>query len=154
MYGDWLMGTYWNGVPTYPTYKANINTVYPNTPVTFPGTSDDAIWTMQWVTYTGAYNTSGGFTMMGYCADNTFGLTVIPGVQHSELPPWPYVNTSGKISSPYGIRLFSRYSSPTIGSEVQDGQIAFVKVFDKALTYNEITTQYNTYKGRLGITHS
>jgi hypothetical protein len=117
-----------------------------------PGSADNGQWQMQWVTYTGAYNTPGGFTVLGYFADNSYGLNLIPGSQHSERMPWPYVNTTGGISSPYGIRLFSRYLNSAQGSEVQDGQIAFVKVYDKALTLDEITTLYNIYKARFGIT--
>jgi hypothetical protein len=44
------------------------------------------------------------------------------------------------------LRMFSRSS----GSEVQSGNIAFVKVYNSVLTLAEIQAQHATYKTRFG----
>jgi hypothetical protein len=151
VYRDWWAGTWWDGVPTLTgNYQQRINAIFPAVNVTL-GSSDNGKWQFLWITYSGAYNTYGGFTMYGFYADNDYGFQTVVG-NNGIPPPWPFWNTKGYINSPYGLRLWSRYLDATRGSWVQDAQIGFIKVYDKALSLNEMEQQYNTYKNRFGMT--
>jgi hypothetical protein len=150
VYRDWWIGTEWNGVYTETgNYNQRINGIFPATFVT-NGSADNGLWQFLWVTYSGAYNYYGGFTMYGFYADNAYGFENVVPSNNTRI--WPAANWQGYFNSPLGIRLWSRYLNATTGYYVQDAEIGFVKVYDKALTLQDMEKQYNTYKTRFGMT--
>jgi hypothetical protein len=110
-------------------YNGNPKTFYPNFSVNLPGSGADTVWHLDVATW----NTS---TSLGqiYAATNTqptgtaFTATNAGGGGFNQL------------------RLFSRSG----GSEVQSGNIAFVKVYNGVLTLANVQSLYTTYKTRFG----
>jgi hypothetical protein len=110
-------------------YNGNPNTFYPNYAVNLPGSGADTVWHFGW----GTWNDS---TKLGqlYIATNTQPVSAAYSVTNSG---------GGGFNQ---LRLFSRSS----GSEVQSGNIAFVKVYNGVLDLATIQSQYATYAARFG----
>jgi hypothetical protein len=110
-------------------YNGNPNTFYPNITVNLPGSGADLVWHFGW----GTWDTSTSLGQL-YTATNTqptgtsFTATNAGGGGFNQL------------------RLFSRAS----GSEVQTGNIGFVKVYNGVLDLATIQAQYATYASRFG----
>jgi hypothetical protein len=49
-----------------------------------------------------------------------------------------------------GLRLFGRFSTSILSNEPVSGDVAFVKVYDGALTLADIQTLHAAYKSRVG----
>jgi len=117
---DWLMGAY-NG-------KANV--FYPNLTVNLNSGPIDTVWHLDWATWNTTTNTGSAF----------ISTSVAPTVAtYSSL-----ANAAGGGFNQ--LRLFSRAA----GSEVQTGDIAFVKVYNSILTLSDMQTLHATYKARFG----
>ena len=110
-------------------YNGNPNTFYPNGTVNLPGSGADLIWHFGWATL----NVITGVGQL-WIATNTQPTT------------FTYTATNAGFRGFNQLRLFSRSS----GSEVQTGNIGFVKVYNGVLTTAEIQSQYTTYAARFG----
>jgi hypothetical protein len=117
---DWLLGAY-NGF---------VNTFYPNYAVNLPSSGTNVIWNFAW----GTWNTSTGLGQL-YTATNTMPVGTA----------FTATNLGGG-GGPNQIRLFSRAA----GTEVQTGDIGFVKAYDGILTLADVQGLYNQYKARFG----
>ena len=110
-------------------YNGNPKTFYPNYAVNLPGSGADTVWHLDFATW----NTSTSLGQL-YAATNTqptgtsFAVTNAGGGGFNQL------------------RLFSRSS----GSEVQSGNIAFVKVYNGVMDLATIQSLYATYAARFG----
>jgi hypothetical protein len=110
-------------------YNGNPNTFYPNGTVNLPATGADLVWHFGWATL----NVITGVGQL-WIATNTQPTT------------FTYTATNAGFRGFNQLRLFSRSS----GSEVQTGNIGFVKVYNGVLTTAEIQSQYTTYAARFG----
>ena len=110
-------------------YNGNPNTFYPNFSVNLPSTGADTVWHLDFVTW----NTS---TSVGnlYTSTSTAPSAVA------------FTGTNAGGGGFNQLRLFSRSS----GSEVQSGNIAFVKVYNGVLALSTIQDLHATYKARFG----
>jgi len=110
-------------------YNGNPDAFYPNYAVNLPSSGADLAWHFGWATW----NTS---TTVGqlYTATNTQPV----GTSFSV--------TNGSGGGFNNLRLFSRSS----GSEVQTGDIGFVKVYNGVLTLSDVQGLYAQYKTRFG----
>ena len=110
-------------------YNGNPNTFYPNVSVNLPASGADLIWHFGWATW----NTTTSLGQL-YTATNTqpsavaFSTTNVNGGGFNQL------------------RMFSRAA----GSEVQTGNIGFIKVYDGVLSLANVQSLYATYKTRFG----
>lgn len=110
-------------------YNGNPNTFYPNFAVNLPGTGADLVWHFGWATW----NTT----------TNTGQLWIATSSQPTN---YTYTGTNAGGGGFNQLRLFSRSS----GSEVQTGNIGFVKVYNGVLDLATIQSQYATYAARFG----
>jgi hypothetical protein len=110
-------------------YNGNPNTFYPNYAVNLPSTGADTVWHFGWATW----NTTTSLGQL-YIATNTQPV----GAAYS------VTNAGGGGFNQ--LRLFSR----SAGSEVQTGNIGFVKVYNGVLDLATIQSQYATYASRFG----
>ena len=110
-------------------YNGNPNTFYPNGAVNLPATGADLVWHFGWATL----NISTGVGQL-YIATNT--QPVAP----------TYSVTNAGFRGFNQLRLFSR----SAGSEVQTGNIGFVKVYNGVLDLTTVQSLYATYKTRFG----
>jgi hypothetical protein len=110
-------------------YNGNPDTFYPNFSVNLPGSGADLIWHFGWATW----NTS---TSLGQLYTATSAQPT--GVAFSA--------TNGGGGGFNQLRMFSR----SAGSEVQSGNIGFVKVYNGVLDLATIQAQYTTYAARFG----
>jgi hypothetical protein len=110
-------------------YNGNPNTFYPNFAVNLPATGADLVWRFGWATW----NTSTSTGQM-WGATNTLPTNFL------------FTGTNGGGGGFNNLRLFSRSS----GSEVQTGDIGFVKAYNGILTLADIQGLYNQYKTRFG----
>jgi hypothetical protein len=110
-------------------YNGNPKTFYPNFSVNLPGSGADTVWHLDWATW----NTTTGVGNL-YAATSTAPTGV------------DFTGTDAGGGGFNQLRMFSR----SAGSEVQSGNIAFVKVYNGVLTLAEIQAQYATYKARFG----
>jgi hypothetical protein len=110
-------------------YNGNPNTFYPNYTVNLPSTGADTVWHLDWATWNTSTNTGNLYTSTSTAPSAVaFTATNAGGGGFNQL------------------RLFSRSS----GSEVQSGNIAFVKVYDGVLDISTIQSLHATYKARFG----
>jgi hypothetical protein len=108
-------------------YNGNPNTFYPNYSVNLPSSGADTVWHLDWATWNTSTNTGLLYTSTSTAPTNfAYGVANAGGGGFNQL------------------RLFSRSS----GSEVQSGNIAFVKVYNGVLTLSEIQSLHATYKAR------
>jgi hypothetical protein len=110
-------------------YNGNPNTFYPNYAVNLPGSGADTVWHFGW----GTWNTTTSLGQL-YIATNTQPVGAA------------YSVTNGGGGGFNQLRLFSR----SAGSEVQTGNIGFVKVYNGVLDLATIQSQYASYKTRFG----
>jgi hypothetical protein len=118
---DWLIGAY-NGYP---------NTFYPNFSVNLPATGADTIWHLNWATWNNSTSTGSLYISSGSTAPASAAYSV--------------TNAAGGGFNQ--LRLFSRAAA----TEVQSGNIAFVKVYNSVLGISDIQAQWRYYRGRFGI---
>jgi hypothetical protein len=117
---DWMMAAY-NGF---------VNAFYPNYAVNLPSSGTNANWNFGW----GTWNATTGLGQL-YTATNTVPTTT------------SFTATNlGSGGGPNQIRLFSR----SAGSEVQTGDIAFVKAYNGILTLSDVQGLYTQYRSRFG----
>jgi len=110
-------------------YNGNPDTFYPNFSVNLPGSGADLIWHFGWATW----NTTTSLGQL-YTATNTQPVGTA------------YAVTNAGGGGFNNLRLFSRSS----GSEVQTGDIGFVKVYNGVLTLSDVQGLYAQYKSRFG----
>jgi hypothetical protein len=110
-------------------YNGNPNAFYPNFSVNLPSTGADTVWHFAWGTWNNATSTG-----QLWIATNT------------QPTNFTYTGTSGSGGGFNQLRMFSRFS----GSEVQSGNIGFVKVYNGVLSTAEIQSLYTTYQARFG----
>lgn len=119
---DWLMGSY---------YSTNswMNVFYPNGTVNLTSDVADTNWHFIW----GTFNTSTSVANL-YIATNTQPVAIYKTA------------TNGGFGGFNNLRLFSRAA----GSEVQTGDIGFVKAYSGVFTLSDVQGLYNEYKARFG----
>jgi hypothetical protein len=110
-------------------YNGNPNAFYPNFTVNLPSSGADTVWHLDWATWNSSTNTGQLYTSTSTAPTN-----------------YAYTATSASGGGFNQLRMFSRSS----GSEVQSGNIAFVKVYNGVLTLAEIQAQHAAYKARFG----
>jgi hypothetical protein len=110
-------------------YNGHPNTFYPNFSVNLPGSGADLLWRFGWATWNTTTNTG-----------------QIWGATSTQPTAYLFTGTNAGGGGFNQLRLFSRSS----GSEVQTGNIGFVKVYNGVLTTAEIQALYTTYKTRFG----
>jgi hypothetical protein len=110
-------------------YNGNPNTFYPNFAVNLPASGADLVWRFGWATW----NTSTSTGQMW-------------GATSAQPTNYLFTGTNGGGGGFNNLRLFSRSS----GSEVQTGDIGFVKVYNGVLTLSDIQGLYAQYKTRFG----
>jgi len=110
-------------------YNGNPNTFYPNFSVNLPSTGADTVWHLDFATWNTSTSTGNLYT-----STNTAPTSVA------------FTATNAGGGGFNQLRLFSRSS----GSEVQSGNIAFVKVYNGILTLTDIQSLHATYKTRFG----
>jgi hypothetical protein len=110
-------------------YNGNPDTFYPNFAVNLPGSGADLVWHFGWATW----NTTTGVGQL-YTATSAQPTGVA------------FTATNAGGGGFNQLRLFSRSS----GSEVQTGNIGFVKVYNGVLDLATVQSQYATYKARFG----
>jgi hypothetical protein len=110
-------------------YNGNPNTFYPNFTVNLPGSGADTVWHLDWATWDTTTSTGRLYT----------STTTAP-TNHS----FSATNAGGGGFNQF--RLFSRSG----GSEVQSGNIGFVKVYDGVLDLATIQSLHATHKARFG----
>jgi hypothetical protein len=110
-------------------YNGNPKTFYPNFSVNLPGSGADTVWHLDVATW----NTSTSLGQL-YAATNTQPTSVA----------FSATNAGGGGFNQ--LRMFSRSG----GSEVQSGNIAFVKVYDGVMDLATIQSLYTTYAARFG----
>jgi hypothetical protein len=110
-------------------YNGNPNTFFPNYAVNLPSSGADTVWHLDWATWDTVSGTGTLYTSTSTAPTNfAYQVTNAIGGGFNQL------------------RLFSRSS----GSEVQSGNIGFVKVYNGVLTLSEIQSLHATYKTRFG----
>jgi hypothetical protein len=110
-------------------YNGNPRTFYPNFSVNLPGSGADTVWHLDWATWNTSTNLGQLYTATSSQPTGTsFAVTNAGGGGFNQL------------------RMFSR----SAGSEVQSGNIAFVKVYNGVLDLATIQSLYATYKARFG----
>lgn len=120
---DWLIGSYSNGATNY------MNVFYPNNAVNLNSDVADLNWHFIW----GTYNSSTTVANL-YIATNTQPVAV-------------YKTSTNAANGGFNqLRLFSRAA----GSEVQTGDIGFVKAYNGVFTLADVQGLYNQYKTRFG----
>ena len=110
-------------------YNGNPNTFYPNFSVNLPSSGADTVWHLDWATWNTATNTG-----QLYTSTSTAPSAVA------------FTGTNAGGGGFNQLRLFSRSS----GTEVQSGNIAFVKVYNGVLDLATIQAQHAIYKARFG----
>jgi hypothetical protein len=110
-------------------YNGNPNTFYPNYSVNLPSTGADTVWHLDFATWNTA--TSNGSLYISTSAAPTSAT---------------YTVTNAAGGGFNQLRLFSRAA----GTEVQSGNIAFVKVYNGVLSLADIQSLHATYKARFG----
>jgi hypothetical protein len=110
-------------------YNGNPDTFYPNFSVNLPSSGADTAWHFGWATWD-----------TGTSTGKLFKATSVAPTTHS------FTATNGAGGGFNQLRLFSRSS----GSEVQSGNIAFVKVYNGVLDISTIQSLHATYKARFG----
>jgi len=110
-------------------YNGNPKTFYPNFSVNLPSTGADTVWHLDWATW----NTS---TSLGQLYTAT----------SAQPTGTSFTATNASGGGFNQLRLFSR----STGSEVQTGNIGFVKAYNGVLTLADVQGLYAQYKQRFG----
>jgi len=110
-------------------YNGNPNTFYPNVSVNLPSSGADTVWHLDFATWNTSTNTGNLYTSTSTAPSAVaFTATNAGGGGFNQL------------------RMFSRSS----GSEVQTGNIAFIKVYNGVLDLATIQSLHASYKARFG----
>jgi hypothetical protein len=110
-------------------YNGNPNTFYPNYTVNLPSSGADTVWHLDWATWNTSTSLGQLYTATSSQPTGTsFAVTNAAGGGFNQL------------------RLFSRAA----GSEVQTGNIGFIKVYNGVLDLATVQSLYATYKTRFG----
>jgi hypothetical protein len=110
-------------------YNGNPSTFYPNYTVNLPSSGADTVWHLDVATWDTVTSTGKLYAQTNTAAlASTYSVTNAGGGGFNQL------------------RLFSRAA----GTEVQSGNIAFVKVYNSVLTLAQIQSLHATYKTRFG----
>jgi hypothetical protein len=118
---DWFMGG----------YNLNSFAFYPNIIVNIPSKLPNTAWCLDFATWNTTTNEGTVYGSTIFLGDNIVATA------------------SGADGGGFNqLRLFSR--AIFSGSEVQTGNIAFVKVYNGVLTLSELQSLHTTYKGRFG----
>ena len=123
---DFLMGIWASGT-------TRMNIAFNGSFVGANSTTATATWRFIWLTDDGLNTTN---STKAYIATNT-APTTTNGTRTG----------SGGFN---GLRLFGRFSTSTTNTEPVTGDVAFVKVYDGALTLADIQTLHAAYKTRVG----
>ena len=123
---DFLMGIWASGT-------TRMNIAFNGSFVGANSTTATATWRFIWLTDDGLNTTN---SSKAYIATNT-APTTTNGTRTG----------SGGFN---GLRLFGRFSTSTTSIEPVTGDVAFVKVYDGALTLADIQTLHAAYKSRVG----
>ena len=110
-------------------YTGNPNTFYPNFAVNLPSTGADTVWHLDWATWNTSTSTGTLYTSTNTAPSN-----------------YAYQVTNASGGGFNQLRFFSRAAA----TEVQTGNIAFVKVYNGVLTLSDIQSLHATYKTRFG----
>jgi hypothetical protein len=110
-------------------YNGYPDAFFPNITVNLPSGGADTAWHFAWGTWNTSTNTGQLYT----------ATSVAPTT-------YSYTATDAGGGGFNQLRMWSRLS----GSEVQTGNIAFVKVYNSVLTLTEIQTLHGLYKARFG----
>ena len=110
-------------------YNGNPDTFYPNYAVNLPGSGADLVWHFGWATW-----------------NTTTSLGQLYTATSSQPTGVAYAVTNAGGGGFNQLRMFSRSG----GSEVQTGNIGFVKAYNGVLTLAEIQSLYATYSARFG----
>ena len=110
-------------------YNGFVNTFYPNYSVNLPSSGADTVWHLDWATWNTSTSTGSLYT----------STTTAP------------TSAAYSVSNAGGggfnqLRLFSRAA----GTEVQSGNIGFVKVYNGVLALADIQSLHATHKARFG----
>ena len=124
---DFLMGLWSSSSIT------RMNIAFNNVFVGVNSTTADTAWHFIWMSNDGLNTTN---STKAYVATNT-------------APSTTYGTRTGS-SGFNGLRLFGRFVNSTTSSEPVTGDVAFVKVYNGALTLAEIQSLHATYKTRIG----
>jgi hypothetical protein len=110
-------------------YNGNPNTFYPNYTVNLPSTGADTVWHLDWATWDTTTSTGKLYTSTSTAPSAAaYSVTNAAGGGFNQL------------------RLFSRAA----GTEVQSGNIGFVKAYNGVLSLATIQSLHATYKARFG----
>jgi len=110
-------------------YNGFVNTFYPNYAVNLPSSGTDTVWHLDFATWNTSTSTGSLYT-----ATSTAPVSAA------------YTATNASGGGFNQLRLFSRAA----GTEVQTGNIGFVKVYNGVLTLANIQSLHATYKARFG----
>jgi len=124
---DFLMGLWASSGTT------RMNIAFNGSFVGLSNTTADTDWHFIWMTNDGLNTTN---STKAYIATNT-APTTTNGTRTG----------SGGFN---GLRLFGRFATSILSSEPVSGDVAFVKVYDGALTLADIQTLHAAYKSRVG----
>jgi hypothetical protein len=124
---DFLMGL-WSSAGT-----TRMNIAFNNAFVGPSNTTADTAWHFIWMTNDGLNTTN---STKAYIATN--------------IAPSATNGTRNASSGFNGLRLFGRFVTSISSSEPVSGDVAFVKVYDGALTLADIQTLHAAYKSRVG----
>jgi len=110
-------------------YNGNPLCFYPNFAVNLPSTGADTAWHLDWATWDTSTSTGRLYVSTSVAPSN-----------------FTYTGTNAAGGGFNQLRLFSRAAA----SEVQSGNIAFVKVYNGVLSLSDIQSLHATYKARFG----
>jgi hypothetical protein len=110
-------------------YNGNPSAFYPNFSVNLPSSGADTAWHLDFATWNTSTNTGSLYTSTSTAPTSA-----------------AFTSTSASGGGFNQLRMWSRSS----GSEVQTGNIAFVKVYDRVLSLSEIQALHAEHKTRFG----
>jgi hypothetical protein len=110
-------------------YNGNPDAFYPNFTVNLPSSGADTVWHFGWATWNTSTNTGQLYTATS-----------------SQPTGVAFTATSASGGGFNQLRMFSRAAA----SEVQTGNIAFIKVYDGVLNLSDIQSLHATHKARFG----
>jgi hypothetical protein len=110
-------------------YNGNPLCFYPNFAVNLPSTGADTAWHLDWATWDTSTSTGRLYVSTSVAPSN-----------------FTYTGTNAGGGGFNQLRLFSRAAA----SEVQSGNIAFIKVYNSVLSLSDIQSLHATHKARFG----
>ena len=110
-------------------YNGNPNTFYPNGTVNLPGSGADLVWHFGWATL-----------------DISTGVGQLYTATNTQPTGTSFSVTNAGFRGFNQLRMFSR----SAGSEVQTGNIGFIKVYNGVIDLATVQSLYTTYAARFG----